>query len=166
MSDASFATVLSAAKTRILAMQQAAISGVQAAFYPSFTYPYGSLYITNRVGQIPPPATARRGADAFLYTVPIHMALHTGWATEGYDGVLEETVQLTHIPTLLVYFQRRRNLVYEDDQRPIGYYAQEVFGMTCQGYGTLDTNVEGVPMVGARFVLTIGFEFKLGTVFQ
>jgi hypothetical protein len=149
---------------RVVAMEAACVPNSIAADYASFDYPAGErLFWTNRLDPITAPVTQGKGVDEYLFTIPIVMRLHSGWITQGLPGALEVALQTVHIPTVLVYFHERRDLVYKAAQAPLIFAQPDIFSFSCSSGLTIFTDEidNNRKMLGAEFRLTLGAQIPI-----
>lgn len=157
MPDNTFTSALTDAKDRIVAMQKLAVSTAQAFPYASASYEYGRLYWTNFIGAFSPTLP---GNDEVLYRVPFTMRLHAGIVTEGYEGTLEQEIMYTHIPNVMVYFHKRRLLIYQAGQQPPAFYNGQELTISCSGMRIFSQSEQAF-VFGVEFVLTLPFQVQV-----
>lgn len=141
-------------------MQRLAVPDAASASYAAFRGHYDRLYWTNYVGPIPTPPQAV-GSDFYTVSVPFISRLITGYITEGYDGQVEDTLNYTHIPTVMTYFIARKRLVHETGQAPPVHLHNDGITIVCAGaqiYDLPDGNV-----FGTQFTITARFEIPIET---
>lgn len=145
--------------SRVVAMEKATVTNAHAASYASFSASGGDLYWTNRLGSIPAPVG--RGTDELEYSIPIIMRLHSGYITQGFPGALEDELQQKHAPTVMQYFQARRDLIYQAGQARINFMSGEAEIECTSGLSIFEEEDGAKKMLGIEFRLTVKAQIQV-----
>lgn len=119
-------------------------NAVDRFFHVQPTYPY----FTNRLGQI---TVDDDGEDYDVYTVNVQMRLLIGQMTEGYDGEVENRLQL-YIPQIITYFNERELLQSTTFTSALDDLVRARI-VACTGFAVFQNSGVGTQLVGAEFTL-------------
>lgn len=122
-------------------------NAVDRFFHVQATYPF----FVNRLGAI----TVDDDSEDFdVYTVNVQMRLLIGHLTEGYNGEVENRLQL-YIPQIISYFNSRELLqsaTYTEALDDLGLNGRARI-TACTGFAVFQNSGVGTQLVGAEFTL-------------
>jgi hypothetical protein len=122
-------------------------NAVDRFFHVQATYPF----FVNRLGAI---TVDDDSEDLDVYVVNVQMRLLIGKITEGYEGEVENRLQV-YIPQIITYFNERellQSMTYADaldDISPSGVCRI----VACTGFAVFQQSGVGTSLVGAEFTL-------------
>lgn len=125
---------------------------VDRFFHTQSTYPY----FVNRLGAITIEGDSE---DLDVYTINVQMRLLIGHITEGYEGEVENRLQV-YIPQVISYFNERQLLqsIAYSDALTDDIQARIV---ACTGHMIWQHSGSGSQLVGAEFTLQVSLTDEL-----